>query len=254
MDKDGLPVGLTDAQRRERAAELRRVQEEKERKMRELQAEFQGDRSLARTCVRSTRAAGAAGQVPCAAAGTAPSPATHAAGEGGVRSPGEGEVRSPALSAAEARAASAAARAASAAPAPAPAPATATKRARMPEPPSLPRPEFQQGGISAEERKRRAEEIKRQQAERERARREIASEFRADHSFRASSRASESDAPASVPAPDQGARPGVVVSQVCLVQLRMPSGEVTQKEFGASDLLAMVVDWAQLVLRQVRMR
>ena len=263
MDINGVPVGLSDAERRERAAALRRTQAEKERKMRELHMEFKADRTLPRTSVHSAASAreqqaqheeASASREDAAVGGAARplQPLLPAAGSAPSAAAAQGN-RAAALAAAEARAAAAAA---AAGPAASTAPAAATKRTRIVEPPRSPqRPEFQQGGISEDERKLRAEEIKRQQAERERARQRIASEFRSDHNIGTSSEsAPERGGASSEPATSSPAQPShgssAVISLACLVQLRLPGGEVTQQEFQASDLLSSVVDWAQLVLRQ----
>ena len=132
MQQDG--VGLSDAQRCERAAELRRIQEERDRKMSELQAEFRADRTIVR-------------------------PPAAALEEQSSTS------RSPAASAANA---AAAVRAAAASP-PAASAATAAvahkprKRELLVPLPSPSRPQFNEGGISEDERRRRAADIKRLQ-------------------------------------------------------------------------------------------
>jgi hypothetical protein len=117
-------------------------------------------------------------------------------------------------------------------------------------------PQFQEGGISEEERQRRAAGIRRQQAEREQARRNIAQAFRADHNFRPRDSVEGEGLSATlttstpVLAAAAAAASAVSSMETCTVQIRLPDGEMKQQLFQASDILALVTDWAHNLLRQ----
>jgi len=276
MQQDG--VGLSDAQRRERAAELRRIQEERDRKMRELQAEFRADRTIVRPPAAAFCASGGGGGFTLGGSGVlgseqAPAEAHDDCSHAASSSPGQEEQssasRSPAACAANAAAAAAARAAAVRAAAASPPAASAATAAVAPKPrkrellaplPSPSRPQFNEGGISEDERRRRAAEIRRLQAEREQARRNIASEFRADHNFRGgtqtgvgeSAQAAEAAETASAAAAASSAAAAARAAQEvdsCLVQLRLPTGAVCQKPFQADDQISAVTEWAHAVLR-----
>ena len=276
-------VGLSDEERRSRLSELRRLQEEKESKMRALQAEFHADRTIVRppstaflpktqhACTGGSALGGAARtemsrtsretsphatpEYLAAAATEVPGccePVTSETGETPPTPAGE----TPAARAAAAR--SAAARSAAARSAVTTTPSShATKKPKelvMLPPPQ--QPQFQEGGISEEERQRRAAGIRRQQAEREQARRNIAQEFRADHNFRAidsvegEGLSATLTTSAPVIAAAAAAASAVSSMDTCMVQIRLPDGEMKQQLFQASDILALVTDWAHNLLRQ----
>jgi hypothetical protein len=273
-------VGLSDGERRERAAELRRIQEEKDRKMRELQAEFRADRTIVRPpsaafCASSSHGGfqlGGNGVFGSGQQACSPDPNIHAgtgAQDGGPAascSPEQEEqaaaTRSPAVASANAAqqrsaaAHAAAARAAAVSPSADPTASTSaaaqTRLKGLFVPlPSPSRPQFNEGGISEEERRCRAADIKRLQAEREQARRNIATEFRADHHFRGGAQAArDSDTASAASAASSAPARAAQEVDTCLVQLRLPTGAMNQKAFRADDQLSAVTEWAHDVLRE----
>ena len=267
-------VGLSDAQRRERAAELRRIQEEKDRKMRELQVELRADRTdlvrppFAAFCASSSRGGFLGGNGVLGCGQQAPQAGAQDIGPAASCSPEQDEqaaaTRSPAVAAANAAAATshrstaaanaAAARAAAVSPPAAPTASTSaavqTRHKELFVPlPSPSRPQFNEGGISEEERRCRAADIKRLQAEREQARRNIATEFRADHHFRGGAQAARDSDTASTASAASSAPPRDALD-TCLVQLRLPTGAMSQKTFKADDQLSAVTEYAHDVLRE----
>jgi hypothetical protein len=165
-------------------------------------------------------------------------------------------AHTPEPSVAAAAAAAAARAAAAAATLPAANPPAARKAKTLVAMPTPPCAQFQEGGIPDDERLRRISEIKRQQREREQARRDIAKEFKADHNFcRGVSMAGDGGGPAATAAVSPAGAAAPVATNTpsdstCMVQLRLPNGQVRQREFDGDQLLEAVLAWAQVTLRQ----
>ena len=255
----GEQVGLTEEERRQRKAELQAAQAEKEQKMAALKAEVMADRTQVRHHPVSFDEG--ASNVAHEAGMAVIRPAAEDAGAG---APAGTSTANPAAAAA-ARAAAARAAAASATAPCAAAPLRSATGAQEAQAAMVPRlcgdatvattpraPLFQVGGINEEERRRRAAEIKQQQTERAEARRKIAAEFRADHSHTSGAGAAVQTTSSDLVAVPSSSATSASLENVttCLVQVRLPNGEIKQRQFLASDLLSEVADWAQLLLRQ----
>jgi hypothetical protein len=199
-------VGLSDEERRSRLSELRRLQDEKESKMRALQAEFHADRTIVRppptaflppknqhACTGGSALGGAARtEVSQTSRETSPHATPEYLAAAATEVPGCCEpvtsetagTPAPAGETPAARAAAARSAAVHSAVTTTPSSHATKKPKELVTLPPPQQPQFQEGGISEEERQRRAAGIRRQQAEREQARRNIAQAFRADHNFR----------------------------------------------------------------------